>query len=91
MSSDRQIGPGGVGPLTFLAIDAYARRYGIESEDEFDQFLYIMRMMDGFYLTKVHPPKNEQGEPHQEIESTDVTGIKSLLKRKAAIWEASRK
>lgn len=47
---DRQFGAmGGVLPLSFGAIDAYARRYGIEGE-AFDRFVTLVRALDGVWV-----------------------------------------
>jgi hypothetical protein len=47
---DRQYGAlGGESPISFLAIDAYARRYGIES-DAFDRFLRLVNAIDDEWM-----------------------------------------
>src|SRR4051794_11991357 len=50
LKHDRQFGAmGGVLPLTFSAIDAYARRFGIEGE-AFDRFIILIRALDGVWV-----------------------------------------
>ena len=47
---DRQYGAfGGEGPISFVALDTYARRYGIEGE-AFDRFLTFMTQLDDEWL-----------------------------------------
>lgn len=46
LATDRAIGMG-VGPIPFIAIDAFARRYRIEGVDEFERFLGLIRAIDG--------------------------------------------
>lgn len=47
---DRQYGAfGGESPISFLAIDAYARRYGIDGEG-FDRFLSLVNAVDDTWL-----------------------------------------
>lgn len=47
---DRQYGAfGGETPISFMALDAYARRYGIEGE-AFDRFLSFMTALDDEWL-----------------------------------------
>src|SRR5438874_1197361 len=47
---DRQFGAmGGVLPLSFGALDAYARRYGIEGE-AFDRFVILVRALDSVWV-----------------------------------------
>jgi hypothetical protein len=43
-------GMGGVFPLSFAAIDAFARRFRIDGED-FDRFCFLMQEMDAEYVT----------------------------------------
>lgn len=51
ISGDRQLGAmGGCGPIPFLAIDAYARRYEIEGADDFQRFHALLQRMDHAYL-----------------------------------------
>ncbi len=57
---DRQFGAmGGALPLSFTAIDTYARRYGIEGE-AFDHLLILVRSLDAAWLERVNtkPPDN---------------------------------
>lgn len=50
---DRQYGAmGGETPISFVALDAYARRYGIEGE-AFDRFHQFMTAIDGAWLDHV--------------------------------------
>lgn len=47
---DRQFGAmGGQFPLPFVAVDTYARRYGIAGDD-FDLLLRLLTAMDAEYL-----------------------------------------
>lgn len=51
VSGDRQLGAmGGCGTVSFLAIDAYARRYRIADGDEFERFHHLIQSMDRAYL-----------------------------------------
>ena len=49
LSADRQIGMA-LGPIPFTAIDAYARRFGIDDLDEFEQLLDDVAMIDRLFL-----------------------------------------
>lgn len=47
---DRQYGAwGGESPISFVAIDAYARRYGIDGE-AFDRFVSLINAVDDEWL-----------------------------------------
>ena len=50
MQGDRHTGTDLPGPVPFMAIDAYARRYGIDDKDEFDRFRFLVAAMDGQLL-----------------------------------------
>ena len=54
LSNDRQIGFGVIGPISFSAIDRYARRYGVTGTDEFDRLATLVRAMDGAWLERVN-------------------------------------
>lgn len=54
LSSDRQIGFGGVGPIQFSSVDRYATRYGIDGVDDFDRFSTLIRAMDGVFLERMN-------------------------------------
>ena len=43
-------GLGGFGPIPFEAIDRYARRFGIDDADDFDDLLRFVRALDESYL-----------------------------------------
>lgn len=58
---DRQYGAmGGQTPISFLAVDAYAKRYGINGEP-FDRFLHFLTAIDAEWLEFVekreHSPR----------------------------------
>lgn len=61
ISSDRQIGFGGVGPIQFSSLDRYATRYGIDSVDEFDRFTTLIRAMDGVFLEQMNRKREGAG------------------------------
>ena len=54
LSNDRQIGFGVLGPISFSAIDRYARRYGVVGTDDFDRLATLVRAMDGAWLERVN-------------------------------------
>ena len=62
ISSDRQIGFGGAGPIQFSSLDRYATRYGIDGIDEFDRFASLIRAMDGAFLERVNRNKEGSGQ-----------------------------
>lgn len=39
-----------MGPIPFTAIVDYFRIYGTHDEDDFDEFLYVIRRMDNTFL-----------------------------------------
>ncbi len=49
LSSDRPVGMS-AGAIPFTAIDAYARRMGVDDPDEFALLLAAIRAMDGVWL-----------------------------------------
>lgn len=49
LGTSRPIGMG-VGPIPFTAIVEYFKIYGTQDEDDFDEFLYVMRRMDSTFL-----------------------------------------
>jgi hypothetical protein len=57
---DRQYGAmGGEMPISFLALDTYARRYGIEGE-AFDRFLTFMTAIDDEW--RIHQSQRHKQE-----------------------------
>jgi hypothetical protein len=51
LSSDRQLGAmGGCGAIPSAAIILYARRHGLDDEDEYEAFCSAIRAMDAEYL-----------------------------------------
>jgi hypothetical protein len=60
---DRQFGAlGGETPISFVALDTYARRYGIDNV-EFETFLILVGNMDDEYLQHVaRKTKAEEAE-----------------------------
>lgn len=61
LSSDRQIGFGGAGPIQFTSLDRYAARYGIDGVDEFDRFTTLIRAMDGVFLERMSRKREGAG------------------------------
>jgi len=51
LSTDRQLGFS-EGPIPFTALDAYARRIGIDGLDEFMQLRRLIRALDREYLKR---------------------------------------
>lgn len=51
LSTDRQLGFS-EGPIPFTAIDAYARRVGVDGLDEFMQLRRLIRALDAQYLKR---------------------------------------
>ena len=51
LAGDRVIGMGAVGRISFVAIDRYAVRYGIE---EFEPFHRLVMALDGAYTERVN-------------------------------------
>jgi hypothetical protein len=49
LSTDRQAGFG-IGPIPWSSINAYSMRYGIIDSDEFDEFVWMVRVMDNAYV-----------------------------------------
>lgn len=45
IATDRALGMA-LGPIPFMAIDAYATRYGIRDTDEFDRFRVLIRVIE---------------------------------------------
>lgn len=65
---DRPYGAlGGEGPISFLAIDAYARRYGFEGRD-FEMLAILIGAMDAEYLKwvgeKAKQEQEQRGDPN---------------------------
>lgn len=81
LNNDRPIGMG-LGPIPFVAIDAFARRYRIEDPDEFDRFLTLIRAQDSEYLRIRNRAQNDR--VLDEVSTDDASGVKSLLARLAA-------
>lgn len=52
LTTDRAVGFA-VGPIPFAAIDAYARRYGVDDRDEFDRLRDLVRAADEAYLAEM--------------------------------------
>jgi hypothetical protein len=57
LKGDRAIGFGGIGPISFIAVDRYAIRYGIEDPEEFERFHDLIRAMDAAYMADVNKPR----------------------------------
>lgn len=49
LKTTREIGMA-YGPIPWTAIDAYATRHGITDPDEFEEFVWMIRVMDDVYL-----------------------------------------
>jgi hypothetical protein len=61
LSHDRASGMGGPGGIPFTAIDAYARRRGIDGED-FDVLLKLLRACDAEFLAYVSELSKQKTE-----------------------------
>jgi hypothetical protein len=61
LSGDRQTGMGGAGPISFGAIDCYARRAGITGRDDFERFRVLITRMDQAYLKHVNAKEDDSG------------------------------
>ncbi|ESQ83256.1 hypothetical protein AEAC466_13470 [Asticcacaulis sp. AC466] len=61
VSHDRPVGFG-VGPVPFGAIDRWARRYGIDDADDFDDLVGAIRVMDGVYLDRCNSASDKTAE-----------------------------
>ena len=47
LSGDRYMTMGmGPGRISFMAIDRYAARFGIDARDDFERFMFLIRAMD---------------------------------------------
>lgn len=69
---DRQYGAmGGESPISFMSIDAYARRY-VEDE-EFDRFFVLVGAMDDEYLK--HVKRVADAEKQAEENRQRVAGL----------------
>jgi hypothetical protein len=68
------------GRISFLAIDRYADRYGVQGTDDFDRLRTIIEAMDGEYI-RYRNSKNSDGGGDYAVDFDDVQGIKSMLKR----------
>jgi hypothetical protein len=55
LSADRDTGMT-LGGIRFTAIDAYAKRYGIDDLDDFDQFVDDLRLLDRLFLEASKKP-----------------------------------
>lgn len=53
------LGGMGLRPIPFTALDCYARRYGIEDNDEFDMFRTLMRAMEREHADLQRQPETE--------------------------------
>lgn len=51
--NDRTIVVGYTGPISFVAIDAWARRNGISDPEEFNEFAAVIRAIDAAYLDEM--------------------------------------
>jgi hypothetical protein len=71
----------GVGAIPFIAINAYATRYGIVEIDEFDRFMMLIKAQDSEYL-RMRSPKTDNGLL-EEVRADDVDGVKRLFSRLA--------
>lgn len=63
---DRQYGAfGGETPISFVALDAYARRYGI-TDIQFETFIALLGAMDNEYLLHVGRKRAEEKEAEED-------------------------
>jgi hypothetical protein len=63
LSGDRQLGFGVIGEIPWTAIDAYARRHGIDDPDEFDALASHVKAMDQVFrgtLRATPPPRGQE-------------------------------
>ena len=69
-----------LGPIPFRAIDAFAQRYGIESVDEFDRLLALVRMQDSEYL-RLNRKDGGETDLRDMVDATDADGVKDMVRR----------
>lgn len=70
LSGDRPMGAmGGVGKIPFLALDAFARRFGVSSIDDFEKFLSVLGRMDAVYLDWLKEKAEDDGGNDRERHS----------------------
>lgn len=65
------------GRISFLAIDRYAERVGIESSDEFERFHMLISAMDGEFQKRTSS-KSDDG---YSVDATDAEGVADILNR----------
>lgn len=70
LSHDRPIGFGGVGGISFVAVDAYAKRIGIVCEEEFWTFERMIRACDAIWLRHANASGKDK---RTTISSTPMT------------------
>jgi hypothetical protein len=56
--NDRQVGFG-LGPIPWSAIDAYARRYGLNDIDEFERFVALVRSAEQAHAQHQRKPNGD--------------------------------
>lgn len=79
VNSDRALGMGAEGRIPSVAIDAYARRHGIDDPSDFEWFRSVIRSLDSEYLS-LRQRKNETGVDNARS-MRDHHGIKALLRQ----------
>ncbi len=65
------------GRISFIAMDRYAYRFGMDDSEHFDRFLTLMAAMDSEYITWT----TSRGESVNEVPVDDVEGVKEILSR----------
>lgn len=53
LTGDRAMGFGSIGRITFLSIDRYAARFGVEGREEFERFMTVIRAMDRAFVSRM--------------------------------------
>ena len=59
----REMGMGGPRGISFQDVDAYARRYGVESLQFFERFLRLIMAMDDAYIVHISSKASEVKTP----------------------------
>lgn len=75
LTSTRAIGFGGLGPIPWTAISAYATRHGV-GQDQFEFLVHHVRKMDEAYLkwVKENHKDDKPGRPVREDDDPESPG-----------------
>jgi hypothetical protein len=84
VNSDRSME---TGRISFVAIDRWAARYGLDATEDFDRLCTLIYAMDAEYGERLSHMRDGKGTAYM-VDADDVSGIQGILSRINQRYEA---